>query len=79
MLDGEPVSMSDPNYGEAAVLIGETWKKCEEINYTPSLHGNECYFERKTLDSFRRRNYKIIISMRNWAYLIYPDVRILGY
>ena len=35
MLDGEPVSMSDPTYGEAAVLIGETWKKCEEINCTP--------------------------------------------
>ena len=35
MLDGEPVSMSDPTCGEAATLIGETWKKWKEINCTP--------------------------------------------
>jgi hypothetical protein len=36
MLDGEPVSMTDPTYGEAGTLIAETWKKCEEIK----VHGN---------------------------------------
>ena len=35
MRAGEPVSMSDPSYGEAAMLISETWKKCEEINCVP--------------------------------------------
>lgn len=35
MLDGEPVSMTDPTYGEAGTLIAETWKKCEEINCVP--------------------------------------------
>jgi acetyltransferase-like isoleucine patch superfamily enzyme len=35
MLDGEPVSMTDPTYGDAGILIAETWKKCEEINCVP--------------------------------------------
>lgn len=35
MLDGEPVSMTDPTYGDAATHIAETWKKCEEINIVP--------------------------------------------
>ena len=35
MLDGEPVSMTDPTYSEAASLIAGTWKKCEEINCVP--------------------------------------------
>jgi acetyltransferase-like isoleucine patch superfamily enzyme len=35
MLDGEPLSMTDPTYGDAGILIAETWKKCEEINCVP--------------------------------------------
>lgn len=35
MRDGKPVSMTDPAYAEAAALIAETWKKCEEINSVP--------------------------------------------
>lgn len=35
MLDGEPVSMTDPTYGEAAAIIADIWKRCEEINSVP--------------------------------------------
>ena len=35
MLSGEPVSMTDPTYGDAAAHIAETWKKCEKINCVP--------------------------------------------
>lgn len=35
MRSGEPVSMADPDYAEAAALIAETWKRCEGINCTP--------------------------------------------
>lgn len=35
MLDGKPVSMSDPTYLAAAQHIGQSWYKCEEINCAP--------------------------------------------
>lgn len=35
MLAGEAVSMADPDYLGAPTFIGESWKKCQEINWTP--------------------------------------------
>lgn len=35
MLAGEAVSMADPDYLGAAAFIGESWKRCQEINCTP--------------------------------------------